>query len=153
MRYSRLSITRTRKGNWNPFELWRVRIIESNYRWNLTEGTEKSVRVIWRFRVMESLLYFIVFVFIRRELYHCVKIAWIRSRIFPYTVFVCLWLYMEIVCPNTVKYRTVFRRFLRCVHTVNKYIKKKNKVPFPRFSIWCYWKCLLYCIIIPVSKI
>ena len=45
-KYSRLSITRTRKGNWNPFEFRRVRIIESNYRGNVTEGTEKSVRVM-----------------------------------------------------------------------------------------------------------
>ena len=44
--YSRLSITRTRTGNWKPFELWRVRVIESNYRGHLTEGTEKSVRVM-----------------------------------------------------------------------------------------------------------
>ena len=32
--------------NTNPFELWRVQIIESNYRGNLIDGTEKSVRVI-----------------------------------------------------------------------------------------------------------
>ena len=44
---------------------------------------------------------------------HCMKNTWIRSCVFPYTVFVCL--YMEIVCPNTVKYGTVFRRFSRCV--------------------------------------
>ena len=37
------------------------------------------------------------------------KNAWIRSCIFPYIVFVCL--YMEVICPNTVKYGTVFRRF------------------------------------------
>ena len=30
--YSRLSITRAHTGNWNPFELSRVGIIESNYR-------------------------------------------------------------------------------------------------------------------------
>ena len=29
-----------------------------------------------------------------------------------YTVFVCL--YMGEICPNMVKYRTVFRRFVRC---------------------------------------
>ena len=34
------------------------------------------------------------------------------SCIFPYTVFVCL--YMEVICPKTVKYGTVFRRFLHC---------------------------------------
>ena len=44
----------------------------------------------------------------------CMKNAWIRSFIFPYTIFVCL--YMEIICPNTVKYGTVFRRFSRCEH-------------------------------------
>ena len=33
----------------------------------------------------------------------------IKILIFPYTVFVCL--YMEVICPNTVKYGTVFRRF------------------------------------------
>ena len=33
-----------------------------------------------------------------------------RSRIFLYMVFVCL--YMEVICPNTVKYGIVFRRFL-----------------------------------------
>ena len=41
---SLLTITRTRTGN--PFELWRVRFIESNYSGNFTEGTEKSVRVM-----------------------------------------------------------------------------------------------------------
>ena len=41
--------------------------------------------------------------------YHCPKNAWIRSRIFLYMVFV--WLYMEVICPNTVKYGIVFRRF------------------------------------------
>ena len=48
--YSRLSITRTRTGDLNTFELWRVRVIESNHRGNHTE-TEKPVRVI------ESVLY------------------------------------------------------------------------------------------------
>ena len=36
-----------------------VRIIESNYRGNLIEGTEKSVRVI-EVRIIESLLYICV---------------------------------------------------------------------------------------------
>ena len=43
---------------------------------------------------------------------HWMKNAWIRFCIFPYTVFVCL--YMEIICPNTVKYETVFRRLSLC---------------------------------------
>ena len=52
--YSRLSITQTHTGNWNPFELWRVQIIEINYRRNLSEGTEKCV---W---VMEVILVWII---------------------------------------------------------------------------------------------
>ena len=35
-------------------------------------------------------------------------------------VFVCL--YMEVICPNKVKYRIVFRRFLRSVSKFNVYI-------------------------------
>ena len=38
MLYSRLSIIQMPKGPKSPFELWRVRIIESNYRGNLYRG-------------------------------------------------------------------------------------------------------------------
>ena len=38
--------TRTRMGNLDTFELRRVRMIESDYRGNLTEGTKKSVRIM-----------------------------------------------------------------------------------------------------------
>ena len=55
------SLTRTRTAP--PFEIWRVRIIESNYRENLTEKTFVITSKIcygcygWRVRVIESLLY------------------------------------------------------------------------------------------------
>ena len=32
MSNSRFSIAQTLTGNWNPFDLWRIRVIESNYR-------------------------------------------------------------------------------------------------------------------------
>ena len=54
---STLFITRMRTGNWNPFEQWRVRIIEINYRGNLTKGL-KILFDLSRFRIIESLLYY-----------------------------------------------------------------------------------------------
>ena len=45
---------------------------------------------------------------------HYPKNVWIQSRIFLYVVlFVCL--YMEVICPITVKYGILFRRILRSV--------------------------------------
>ena len=59
--YSRLSITRIHIRELKSFRVMEIRIIESNYRGSLTEGTEKSVRVIKvrviEVRVIESLLY------------------------------------------------------------------------------------------------
>ena len=51
---SLLTITRTRTGN--PFELWRVRIIES-IMGNLTEETETFVRVMEISNYRESTVY------------------------------------------------------------------------------------------------
>ena len=60
------------------------------------------------------------------------KNAWIRSCIFLYTVFVCL--YIEIFCPNSVKYGTVFRRFSRCeIYSKNPVIGAYLKAIFQNF--------------------
>ena len=47
-KYSKFSITRTHTGN--PFELWKGRIMESNYKETLSEGTEESVMEVSNYR-------------------------------------------------------------------------------------------------------
>ena len=65
------------------------------------------------------------------------KNAWIRSRIFPYTVIVCL--YMEVICPNTEIYGIVFRRFSGSEFSRNCILSLKRE----RFSWFSLWKTLM----------